>query len=131
MMKLAVGAALLAAVTGTAFAGKTLDTIKQRDQLVCGVNPSLLDSLSHCSTTRLLYVRRAELNGRNLTCSATHSSINDFSDLVHTVYARSNGVASGEAATPSTVILVGLLDAVALVAEVLDRNAGLSQRRKR
>ena len=41
MKKLAVAAALLAAFTGTAQAGKTLDTIKQRDQLVCGVNPSL------------------------------------------------------------------------------------------
>ena len=39
--KLAVAAALLAAFTGTADAGKTLDTIKQKDVLVCGVNPSL------------------------------------------------------------------------------------------
>ena len=39
--KLAIAAALLAAFTGTAFAGKTLDTIKQRDQLVCGVNTAL------------------------------------------------------------------------------------------
>ena len=41
MKKLAIAAALLAAFTGNAFAGKTLDTIKQRDQLVCGVNPAL------------------------------------------------------------------------------------------
>jgi len=41
MKKLAVAAALLAAFTGNAYAGKTLDTIKQRGQLVCGVNPSL------------------------------------------------------------------------------------------
>ena len=39
--KLAIAAALLAAFTGNAFAGKTLDTIKQRDQLVCGVNTAL------------------------------------------------------------------------------------------
>jgi len=39
--QLAIAAALLAAFTGTAFAGKTLDTIKQRDQLVCGVNTAL------------------------------------------------------------------------------------------
>ena len=38
---LAVAAALLAAFAGTAQAGKTLDTIKQRGTLVCGVNPSL------------------------------------------------------------------------------------------
>ena len=41
MKKLAVAAALLAAFTGNAYAGKTLDTIKQRGTLVCGVNPSL------------------------------------------------------------------------------------------
>ncbi len=41
MKKLAVAAALLVAFTGSAHAGKTLDTIKQRDQLVCGVNVSL------------------------------------------------------------------------------------------
>ena len=35
---LAVGAAVLAT---SAYAGKTLDTIKQRDQLVCGVNTGL------------------------------------------------------------------------------------------
>ena len=39
--KLAVAAALLTAFTGTAMAGKTLDTIKQKDVLVCGVNTSL------------------------------------------------------------------------------------------
>jgi general L-amino acid transport system substrate-binding protein len=39
--QLAIAAALLAAFTGTAFAGKTLDTIKQRDQLACGINVSL------------------------------------------------------------------------------------------
>ena len=38
---LAVAAALLAAFAGNAYAGKTLDTIKQRDSLVCGVNTSL------------------------------------------------------------------------------------------
>ena len=41
MKKMAIAAALLAAFTGTAHAGKTLDMIKQRDALVCGVNPSL------------------------------------------------------------------------------------------
>jgi len=41
MKKLAVAAALLVAFTGSVHAGKTLDTIKQRDQLVCGVNVSL------------------------------------------------------------------------------------------
>ena len=41
MRKLAVAAALVAAMTGTAHAGKTLDTIKQRGELVCGVNTSL------------------------------------------------------------------------------------------
>ena len=41
MKKLAVAAAVLAAVAGTAHAGKTLDAIKQRDALVCGVNTSL------------------------------------------------------------------------------------------
>ena len=41
MKKLAVGVALAAAVTGTAHAGKTLDTIKTRGELVCGVNTSL------------------------------------------------------------------------------------------
>jgi general L-amino acid transport system substrate-binding protein len=39
--RLAVAAALLAACTGSAQAGKTLDTIKQRDALVCGVNTNL------------------------------------------------------------------------------------------
>ncbi len=39
---LVVAAALFASLCGTsAQAGKTLDTIKQRGQLVCGVNPSL------------------------------------------------------------------------------------------
>src|SRR5258708_35374074 len=41
MKKVALAAALLTVVAGNAYAGKTLDTIKQRDQLVCGVNPSL------------------------------------------------------------------------------------------
>jgi general L-amino acid transport system substrate-binding protein len=41
MKKVAVAAALLAVVAGNAYAGKTLDTIKQRGTLVCGVNPSL------------------------------------------------------------------------------------------
>ena len=41
MLKLAIAAALTTAFVGSAFAGKTLDTIKQRGQLVCGVNPSL------------------------------------------------------------------------------------------
>jgi general L-amino acid transport system substrate-binding protein len=41
MRHLAIAAALLAAFTGTAHAGKTLDAIKARGQLVCGVNPSL------------------------------------------------------------------------------------------
>jgi general L-amino acid transport system substrate-binding protein len=39
--KLAIAAALLAMFAGNAQAGKTLDTIKQKDVLVCGVNPSL------------------------------------------------------------------------------------------
>ncbi|MFM2068067.1 MAG: ral L-amino acid-binding periplasmic protein AapJ precursor [Pseudomonadota bacterium] len=39
---LVLAAAVLASLCGTsAHAGKTLDTIKQRGQLVCGVNPSL------------------------------------------------------------------------------------------
>jgi general L-amino acid transport system substrate-binding protein len=41
MRKLALAAALVAAMSGTAHAGKTLDTIKQRGELVCGVNTSL------------------------------------------------------------------------------------------
>jgi len=41
MRHFAIAAALLAAFTGTAQAGKTLDAIKARGQLVCGVNPSL------------------------------------------------------------------------------------------
>jgi general L-amino acid transport system substrate-binding protein len=41
MRKLVIATALLALFAGTAYAGKTIDTIKQRDQLVCGVNPSL------------------------------------------------------------------------------------------
>ena len=41
MKKLATAAAILAAFTGNAYAGKTLDTIKQKDVLVCGVNTSL------------------------------------------------------------------------------------------
>jgi general L-amino acid transport system substrate-binding protein len=41
MRQLAIAAALLAAFAGTAHAGKTLDAIKARGQLVCGVNPSL------------------------------------------------------------------------------------------
>jgi general L-amino acid transport system substrate-binding protein len=41
MRHLAIAAALLAAFTGTVQAGKTLDAIKARGQLVCGVNPSL------------------------------------------------------------------------------------------
>jgi general L-amino acid transport system substrate-binding protein len=41
MRKLALGAALFAAFTGAAYAGKTLDTVKQRGELVCGVNTNL------------------------------------------------------------------------------------------
>ncbi|MBE7417317.1 MAG: amino acid ABC transporter substrate-binding protein [Ideonella sp.] len=41
MLKHAVAAALALACVSVAHAGKTLDTIKQRGQLVCGVNPSL------------------------------------------------------------------------------------------
>jgi general L-amino acid transport system substrate-binding protein len=41
MLKHAVAAALALACVGVAHAGKTLDAIKQRGQLVCGVNPSL------------------------------------------------------------------------------------------
>ena len=40
LRKLAV-AALVATISGTAHAGKTLDTIKQRGELVCGVNTNL------------------------------------------------------------------------------------------
>ena len=39
--KLAIAAALLAMFAGNAYAGKTIDTIKQRDQIVCGVNVGL------------------------------------------------------------------------------------------
>ena len=35
------GLAIAATVSTSAFAGKTLDAIKQRDQLVCGVNTGL------------------------------------------------------------------------------------------
>lgn len=41
MRRLAFAMALAVAFIGTAHAGKTLDTMKQRGQLVCGVNPSL------------------------------------------------------------------------------------------
>jgi len=41
MLKHAVAAALAFSFIGAAHAGKTLDAIKQRGQLVCGVNPSL------------------------------------------------------------------------------------------
>ena len=41
MLKHAVAAALALSCIGAAHAGKTLDAIKQRGQLVCGVNPSL------------------------------------------------------------------------------------------
>jgi general L-amino acid transport system substrate-binding protein len=41
MMKFAIAAGLALAAALPAQAGKTLDTIKQRGQLVCGVNPSL------------------------------------------------------------------------------------------
>jgi general L-amino acid transport system substrate-binding protein len=41
MRQLAIAAALLAAFTGTAHAGKTLDAIKARGQLLCGVNAGL------------------------------------------------------------------------------------------
>jgi general L-amino acid transport system substrate-binding protein len=41
MLKLAVAAVLALAFVGAAHAGKTLDAIKQRGQLVCGVNPGL------------------------------------------------------------------------------------------
>ena len=41
MLKHAVAAVLALAFVGAAHAGKTLDAIKQRGQLVCGVNPSL------------------------------------------------------------------------------------------
>ena len=41
MLKHAVAAALALSFIGAAHAGKTLDAIKQRGQLVCGVNPSL------------------------------------------------------------------------------------------
>jgi general L-amino acid transport system substrate-binding protein len=39
--QLAIAAALLAVFAGNAQAGKMLDTIKQKDLLVCGTNPSL------------------------------------------------------------------------------------------
>ena len=41
MIKHAVVAVLALSLIGAAHAGKTLDTIKQRGQLVCGVNPAL------------------------------------------------------------------------------------------
>jgi general L-amino acid transport system substrate-binding protein len=41
MLKHAVAAALALVFVGAAHAGKTLDAIKQRGQLVCGVNPGL------------------------------------------------------------------------------------------
>jgi general L-amino acid transport system substrate-binding protein len=41
MLKHAVAAALALVFVGAAHAGKTLDAIKQRGQLVCGVNPNL------------------------------------------------------------------------------------------
>ena len=41
MRKIAIAVALVAAFAGNAYAGKTIDTIKQRGQVVCGVNPSL------------------------------------------------------------------------------------------
>jgi general L-amino acid transport system substrate-binding protein len=41
MLKLAIAVALTTAFAGSAYAGKTLDAVKQRGQLVCGVNPSL------------------------------------------------------------------------------------------
>ena len=41
MRQLAIAAALLAAFAGTAHAGKTLDAIKARGQVVCGVNTGL------------------------------------------------------------------------------------------
>jgi general L-amino acid transport system substrate-binding protein len=41
MLKHAVAAALALSFIGAAHAGKTLDAIKQRGQLVCGVNPNL------------------------------------------------------------------------------------------
>jgi len=41
MLKHAVAAVLALAFVGAAHAGKTLDAIKQRGQLICGVNPSL------------------------------------------------------------------------------------------
>ena len=41
MRKIAIAVALAAAFVGNAHAGKTLDTIKQRGHIVCGVNPSL------------------------------------------------------------------------------------------
>ena len=41
MRKIAFAVALIAAIAGNAHAGKTLDTIKQKGQKVCGVNPSL------------------------------------------------------------------------------------------
>ncbi len=41
MRQIAIAAALLAAIASPAHAGKTIDAIKARGQLVCGVNPSL------------------------------------------------------------------------------------------
>ena len=41
MLKRTLAAALALCFVGMAYAGKTLDAIKQRGQLVCGVNPSL------------------------------------------------------------------------------------------
>ena len=41
MFKHTIAAALALAFVGSVHAGKTLDAVKQRGQLVCGVNPSL------------------------------------------------------------------------------------------
>jgi general L-amino acid transport system substrate-binding protein len=41
IQRLAFAAALLIAFADMAYAGKTLDAVKQRDQLVCGTNPGL------------------------------------------------------------------------------------------
>ena len=41
MRKIAIAVALAAAFVGNAHAGKTIDSIKQRGHVICGVNPSL------------------------------------------------------------------------------------------
>ena len=63
MLKHAVAAVLALAFVGAAHAGKTLDAIKQRGQLVCGVNPSLAGLLGRRQPGQLDRPRRRRLQG--------------------------------------------------------------------